>query len=142
MTEDSAVGDAQLDLSVLLIEGEPEVALVIRLALEDEGYRVVCAQSGREALEQIVANHSSAVILNLRLPDNSGWQVLQYLKAMPETKRVPVIVSSVNIDEVKDGEFQGAEVVLEEPVDLGELMNSVARVVGRVSATGSRPSSG
>jgi CheY-like chemotaxis protein len=131
MADSLAVGDAQQNLSILLIEGEPEVALVIRLALEDEGYHVVCAESGREALEQILANHPSAVILNLRLPDNSGWQLLRYLKSMPETKGVPVIVSSVVIDEVRDGEFQGAELVLEEPVDLGELMGAVNRVTGR-----------
>jgi DNA-binding response OmpR family regulator len=118
---------------VLLVEGQPEVALIIELALEDEGYRVTCTDDERQVVEIALSEHPSVVVLNLMLSDGQGWQVLRDLKATPETRRIPIIVTSAPTDHVHEGESYLAEIVLEQPCDLGDLIGAVTRALSHLS---------
>lgn len=81
--------------TLVLIEDDHEVREVLRLSLEDEGYEVVEAADGRTGLEQVATVAPDLVLLDLRLPDLSGFEVCRRLRAR---SLVPIIVVTAQDD--------------------------------------------
>uniref|UniRef100_UPI000BBBB0C2 PAS domain S-box protein n=1 Tax=Calothrix sp. NIES-2100 TaxID=1954172 RepID=UPI000BBBB0C2 len=83
-------------LSPLVIEcdDDPSVRVVVQTMLERQGYRVMVAASGQEAVEQAKLYHPDAIILNLMMPGMDGWETLAILKQQPHTQNIPVIILS------------------------------------------------
>ena len=63
-----------------------------QLALEISGFDVTAAYTGGEALEKARARKPTAIVLDVRLPDMTGWEVCTALKADPETEQIPIII--------------------------------------------------
>ena len=63
-----------------------------QLGLELAGYEVMCAYTGTEALARARQRRPAAIVLDIRLPDMSGWDVCAALKADPALDRIPIIV--------------------------------------------------
>jgi DNA-binding response OmpR family regulator len=81
--------------TLVLIEDDHEVREALRLSLEDEGYEVVEAADGRTGLEQVQAVGPDLVLLDLRLPDLSGFEVCRRLRTR---SLVPIIVVTAQDD--------------------------------------------
>ena len=77
---------------VLLVDDEPDQVEMYQLALEMSGFDVAAAYNGERALEAARALHPSVIVLDLRLPDISGWDVCAALKADPQTLDIPVVI--------------------------------------------------
>jgi len=78
--------------TVLVVDDEPDIVLTVRLALELEGYRVLSAGSGEDALELLERERPDIILLDLRLPGIDGFAVLERLaRSTP-----PVIVLSAH----------------------------------------------
>lgn len=82
------------DRLLLLVEDDPAVALVYRLGLEREGYRVAVAPDGEEGVRLARELRPDLVLLDIALPKLDGFQVLDALRQKPETSRTPVAVVS------------------------------------------------
>lgn len=80
------------DLTVLVVDDEPESLEVISSILEGAGHRVLTAQGGREGLERAVRHLPDALVLDLVMPDFSGLDVIQRLREHPEARKIPVLV--------------------------------------------------
>jgi len=83
--------------TILLVEDDPDVRDSLQDILEDEGFDVVPASNGKQAIEYLTASGSPGadlVILDLLMPMVSGWEVLQRISAEPRLAAVPVIVLS------------------------------------------------
>jgi CheY-like chemotaxis protein len=85
--------------TVLLVEDEDALRQVLRDLLEREGYSVVEAQDGVQALDQIDRHAPDALVLDLNLPRLDGYQVLSHLRARPGTADLPVLVLTAKGDE-------------------------------------------
>jgi CheY-like chemotaxis protein len=86
---------------VLLVEDEADLRLSLGLALRVAGYEVWEAATGTEALEHIGTDGDGlpgAMLLDLRLPDVDGWEVLARLEARGLLPSLPVIVGSADAD--------------------------------------------
>ncbi|MSO39865.1 MAG: response regulator transcription factor, partial [Ilumatobacteraceae bacterium] len=81
--------------SLLFIEDDDHIRLALRLVLEDEGYRVREAADGRSGLAAFHAEEPDLVLLDLRLPDISGFDVCRALRAM---SIVPIIMVTAQTD--------------------------------------------
>ncbi|WP_371819412.1 PAS domain S-box protein [Tolypothrix sp. PCC 7910] len=79
---------------VIECDDDPSVRVVVQTMLERQGYRVLAAASGQEAVEQAKLHHPDAIILNLMMPDMDGWETLAILKQQPHTQNIPVIILS------------------------------------------------
>ena len=110
---------------VLLVEDDRDVAYVVRLLLEDEGYRVEWRDDGRAGLEAANTLAPDVLILDLRLPGFPGPQVMRALKAAPQTRRIPVIVLSAVSDRLDAGLRDAAAAVLRKPTDAHDLFDAV-----------------
>jgi class 3 adenylate cyclase len=122
------------DTATILIadDREDNVDLVRDLMLM-EGYKVVVAYDGQEALDQIHEHMPDLVILDLNMPRLNGYEVCERLKADPETANIPVLMLTAwaGPDQRVKGLQLGAEDYLAKPFDYREL---IARVEARLRA--------
>ncbi len=80
---------------ILVVEDNPDTRSAVRAILEDAGFQVMEADTGTAGVAAAAKSRPDAVILDLRLPDISGEEVLATLKTLPGTFEVPVIIVSV-----------------------------------------------
>jgi len=80
---------------VLLVEDDDAVRSMLRLLLEDEGYRVVEAADGERAIERFQADRPDLVVVDLKLPKASGFDVCRHIRAGSD---VPIIVVTAQVD--------------------------------------------
>ena len=85
--------------TVLLVEDEDALRTVLRDLLEREGYLVIEAQDGVQALDEIDRHAPDALVLDLNLPRLDGYQVLTHIRARPGTAELPVLVLTAKGDE-------------------------------------------
>ncbi|WP_273545964.1 response regulator [Leptodesmis sichuanensis] len=79
---------------VLVCDDDASVRMVVTALLEQQGYRVVTAASGREAISQASHAAPDVILLNILMPDMNGWETLAVLKQHPNTQSIPVIILS------------------------------------------------
>jgi signal transduction histidine kinase/DNA-binding response OmpR family regulator/HAMP domain-containing protein len=89
----SAVADGAT--TVLVVDDDPVSLDLLSMTLGKEGYRVIHARSGEEALEQARAHCPQAITLDVLMPRMDGWSVLVALKADPVLRDIPVIMVTV-----------------------------------------------
>lgn len=83
---------ARSDVTVLVVDDEPEIRELCRVNLEFSGYRVLEAGNGADALTLIEHDRPDFVFLDLMMPDIDGWQVLAGLRSNPATAETPVVL--------------------------------------------------
>lgn len=115
---------------ILIAEDDPKIANVVRVYLENDGYRVVHAEKGREVLALAEKEPPLLVILDLMLPDMSGEEVCQELKEMGD---IPVIMltSKGSEEERLAGFALGADDYVVKPFSPRELLFRVKAVLKR-----------
>ncbi len=96
---------------ILLVEDSPHLSKTIVNVLTDEGFVVVSAMDGIEALKSL-NEHPDLIWLDLYLPNMDGLEFLERLKKMPEYAKIPIIVATVskNMEEIASG-TEGANVI-------------------------------
>jgi PAS domain S-box-containing protein len=77
---------------VLIIEDEPALLELLTKTLLFKGFQVLPAANGRRGIEFAVGSHPDVIILDLTMPDFSGIQVVENLRARPETKSIPILI--------------------------------------------------
>lgn len=77
---------------VLVVDDEPDIAELLSYNLQLDGFEVLCAASGIEALNQARTHLPEIIILDLMLPDMDGFSVCEILRCQPSTAEIPVIV--------------------------------------------------
>jgi len=84
--------------TVLVVDDEVDLLFTITLSLELNGYRVLKAASGEEALDVVDRERPDAVVLDIRLPGIDGWEVLNRLKENGHFPATPVVLLSAQVD--------------------------------------------
>ena len=80
--------------SVLVVDDEPALRLLLTRFLEGEGYEVLSAGNGLDALDVVRTYGPDAVLLDLVMPELDGWEFLRTCRASPELADLPVVVMS------------------------------------------------
>src|SRR5687767_14862548 len=88
--------------TVMVVEDEAAISEMVATAREDEGYRVLTARDGQDALQTVQREPPEAIVLDLRLPNVDGWQVVRWCRAHPATTATPIIVVSAALDAPQD----------------------------------------
>lgn len=85
--------------TILIVEDEADIAILLRYNLEAEGLRVVTAETGDEALQAIAEKLPDLILLDWMLPEISGIELCRRLRAREETSRVPIIMLTARGEE-------------------------------------------
>lgn len=120
--------------SVLVVEDEPSQREVLAYNLEAEGFHVVRAADGEEALLLVEEEAPDIIVLDWMMPALSGIEVCRRLKTRPETRPIPVIMLSARSEEVDRvrGLETGADDYVVKPYSVIELMARVRAQLRRV----------
>lgn len=122
---------------VLAVDDDYDVLFALQDVLEMEGYRVIPARSGREALELLRKGLRPAVILlDLMMPEVSGWEFRAQQVADPELAGIPVVVVSGQGLSDREVATLGVDGYLKKPVDLEQLLTAVGRYARPSLASG------
>jgi DNA-binding response OmpR family regulator len=119
--------------TILLVDDEDSVQKLLAYPLEREGFRVLQARDGEEALERFAAEHVDLVVLDLMLPKLDGLEVCKRLRAESE---VPIIMLTARDDELDKvlGLELGADDYITKPFSIREFRSRVRALLRRASA--------
>ena len=114
---------------VLVVDDDPDILQTLALCLSTEGYRVLSAANGQEALEVLSRERPAAILLDLMMPVMDGWQFVAEVEKRGWRKS-PILVLSA--DRAVQGHAQKlrAEAHLAKPFDLDELLGKVQQLTG------------
>ena len=115
---------------ILIVDDEPDIRLMLKLALELGGHEVTEASDGREALEKVYEN-PDAVVLDIRLPDIDGLEVLRLVKSDPTVAAIPVVCISAHSsgDTVRRALALGASAYVGKPFDFNDVRSVVGAAI-------------
>ena len=119
-------------LTVLCVDDNADNRLSVSMLLQQGGYRVLTAGTGREALA--LTQRADLVVLDVQLPDLSGFEVCRMIKADPTTALVPVVLLSgrfIRSEDMAVGLEGGGDVYLTKPADPLVLLGQV-KALGRI----------
>ncbi|MEO0947091.1 MAG: response regulator [Cyanobacteria bacterium J06641_5] len=128
VSESTALADRAAPL-VLLCDDDPSVRAVLRAQLERRNYRAIATNSGREAIALARTERPDAILLNLLMPEMPGWDVLEALKATPDTADIPVIILSGLYPDARAPELTGIEDWIVKPPDEEVLFQALKRAL-------------
>ena len=117
---------------VLICDDDPVILRLLEVNLELEGYDVLIAHHGEEALEIASRELPDLVILDIMMPRLDGYQTCQKLKAQPSTEDIPVVFLSAKAQQsdIEKGKGFGVADYLTKPFDPNDLLDVVERLVG------------
>lgn len=81
---------------ILIVDDETDTLKLLRLRLEKKGYQITTCENGKEALLEAQKTTPHLAILDIKLPDMTGYDILKKFKADPVLKNVPVIFSTAD----------------------------------------------
>ncbi len=121
------------DNKILVVDDEEDILELVRYNLAREGYRVVCAASGEQALNKAGSEPFDLIVLDLMLPGIDGLEVAKKLKNKPETRHIPIIMLTAKGEEadIVTGLELGADDYVTKPFSPRVLLARVKAVIRR-----------
>ncbi len=116
--------------TILVVDDEQDIVELLRYNLNKEGYRVLTATNGREAL-RLLEKHPDLVLLDVMMPEMDGWEVCKAIRREPETSTLPVIFLTARESEVDEvlGLELGADDYIAKPVRIRTLVARVKKAL-------------
>ena len=121
------------DNKILVVDDEEDILELVRYNLARDGYRVVCAASGEQALSRAKSEPFDLILLDLMLPGIDGLEVAKRLKSKPETRHIPIIMLTAKGEEadIVTGLELGADDYVTKPFSPRILVARVKAVLRR-----------
>jgi len=119
--------DIRKNARVLLVDDEPRICAALAGALVSEGYDVLFADSGDQALRDSRGRVFDIVLLDLRMPGKNGWETLARLRRSRPLLRVIIITALP--DQQAAAEAAGVGALLEKPLDIPVLLETMRRLL-------------
>lgn len=126
---------------VLLVEDNEQISKLVAMHLRDDGIEVITAANGFDGLALAGKEKPDLILLDILMPDMSGFEVLKRLKANPATVSIPVVILSVlwEGDEVHKALQLGAvDFIVKSNVPLAALINRIEKYLPGGSAGAAR----
>ena len=124
---------------ILVVDDEIYIVHILDFSLGIEGYEVMTALDGEQALAKVAQDKPDLIVLDIMMPKLDGYETCKALKSNPETKDIPVILLSAkgrNVDQ-KVGFEVGADDYITKPFSPRKLVERINAILGQTSRTGS-----
>lgn len=118
---------------ILIVDDEVETLRLISIALKRQGFQVITANNGTQALELAISEIPNLIILDIMMPDISGFDVVKRLKKNRKTTDIPVLIFSARnqLDDKVTGYESGADDYLTKPIHPAELISHVKTLLDK-----------
>ena len=124
-----SAGSGRGAIRVLVVDDDEAIRRMVAEALTVEGYKVHPAGGGREAIQLAKRERPHLILLDVRMPQVDGWQVLEELRATAG-RQTPVVVMTAGFDAQDQALAGGAQGYLAKPFDLDDLISAVEAHAG------------
>lgn len=115
---------------ILVVDDLPDNSFLLQTVLENEGYAVEVVDNGRAALEKIVTNPPDLVLLDVMMPEMSGFEVTRCIRQNPALPFIPILlVTGYSELNAADGFDVGADGFIRKPIDIDNLLNRVRTIL-------------
>lgn len=124
------------EYKILIVDDVMSNVLLLKVLLTNEKFQIATASNGRQALDQVIKEKPDLVLLDVMMPDMSGFEVSQQLKANPETAEIPIIfLTALNstADIVKGFQVGGNDFI-SKPFNKEELIIRVTHQISQIAA--------
>jgi DNA-binding response OmpR family regulator len=125
--------------TILIIEDDPNTRMFTSINLSTRGHRVLEAKDGREGEEKLIRNNPDLVLLDIRLPEKNGLELLDQMGADPRLSRIPVVIMTASHLNLIDDDWQHRAAVCDVLIKpfkaprLVEAVTSALRKTGEAS---------
>jgi len=122
---------------ILVVDDEIYIVHILDFSLGIEGYEVMTALDGEQALSKVAQDKPDLIVLDIMMPKLDGYETCKALKSNPETKDIPVILLSAkgrNVDQ-KVGFEVGADDYITKPFSPRKLVERINAILGQTSRT-------
>ncbi len=116
---------------ILIVDDDEDVLLIVQTILDNAGYTAVVARNGRDGVEKAMEARPDLILLDVMMPELSGWEVCTTLKSAPETRQIPIAMLTVK-SEIRDlitGMQVGADDYITKPFTRKKLLSTVRRLL-------------
>jgi len=127
---------------ILVVEDIPNVLELLEVTLRFQGYEVISARNGQEALDILENANPALIITDILMPKLDGFALVQKLRSNPKTLTIPVIFLSATYVTPEDRTFAmslGASRFIEKPIDTEEFLLTIAELLSQEQITIPRP---
>jgi DNA-binding response OmpR family regulator len=117
---------------ILLVDDSQTVLMINRLLLSKEGYTILTAKDGQQAIDLAAAEKPDLILMDVIMPNMGGFEAVRALREREETKGIPVIMVTTRGEEenVRRGFDSGATDYITKPVNSGDLLAKVRSILG------------
>jgi twitching motility two-component system response regulator PilH len=117
--------------TILVVDDSPTDLKIVSGALQAQGYRILTASNGEEAIDKATREQPALVVLDVVMPKQNGYQVCRALKSAPQTQAIKVVLLTSK-NQASDrfwGMKQGADAYLTKPFVDDELLKSIRQLI-------------
>ena len=116
-----------MNVKLLLADDDEEVLAALQGALTSEGYEVIVAKNGREAIEQFYRGHIDLALIDLNMPIKGGWETFERMTTVHPL--LPIIVITAHPDQYPLAVAAGVGALMEKPLDLPLLFQAIEELL-------------
>jgi DNA-binding response OmpR family regulator len=122
-----------MSLKILVADDEPNIVISLEYLLKREGYTVVIARDGQEAIDAITREQPDLVLLDVMMPKKTGFEVCQEVRANDalQATKILMLTAKGRDTDVTKGLGLGADAYMTKPFSTRELVQKVAQMLGR-----------
>jgi DNA-binding response OmpR family regulator len=117
---------------ILMVDDDERVSYTVKNGLEliDDSFEVKTVESGRECFQELEEEQPDLILLDINMPEMSGWTVNEKIRKNAEWSKIPIIFLTARTDRIakKAGRFF-AEAYMEKPVDIKELKKRIDELI-------------
>ncbi|OCL27297.1 DNA-binding response regulator [Orenia metallireducens] len=125
---------------ILVVDDEENIVELVKFNLENEGYQVITAYDGEEALKKVEEGHPNLIVLDLMLPKLDGFDVCRQIRKDSKLSKIPIIMLSAKGEEIDKilGLELGADDYVTKPFSPRELLARVKAILRRAKKKGEK----
>jgi DNA-binding response OmpR family regulator len=129
---DAARPGAPRARKVAIVDDDPIICEMLSLALMLEGFEVTAVGDGKDALDLFLVDPPDVILLDVMMPNLSGFDVMERLRRDDPNNSTPVILvtAKTSDEDVWEGWSRGAQSYITKPLDMDMLLSEIARVTG------------
>lgn len=121
-----------MSLKILVADDEPNIVISLEYLMKREGYTVLVARDGQEALDMIARDRPHLVLLDVMMPKKSGFEVCQAVRASEELQATKILMLTAKgrDTDLAKGLALGADAYMTKPFSTRDLAHKVAEMLG------------
>lgn len=119
---------------ILVVDDDTDIRETLAQILEFEGFQVVCASNGKEAMAQLEVIKPDLILLDLMMPVMNGYEFRMAQKSRPEFAGIPVIILSADGNVQQKAAAADVRAYLKKPIELETLLSTIRQVCTAIAS--------